>query len=90
MKGWLCSESESADFLEISVEKLRSVRRAGCGPAHHKTGKRIWYHVDDLVLWQDRENDLQTALSRLPHEYEPMSVGQIWGYPEDKGLVGCD
>ena len=90
MKGWLCSESEAADFLEISVDGLRSARRDDCGPRYCKDGNRIWYHVDDLASWQERENDFQQTLSRLPREYEPLTVGQLWGYPEDKRPIGCD
>jgi len=42
---------EAAEFLRLSPQTLNNMRTADRGPCYYKHGRRILYHIDELVSW---------------------------------------
>lgn len=42
---------EAAEYLRLNPRTLNNMRCAGKGPCFHKHGRRVLYHVDELVKW---------------------------------------
>jgi hypothetical protein len=52
---------ESAAFLKISPRTLEKYRVSGKGPAFSKLGKRVVYHIDDLIEWAESHKRTSTS-----------------------------
>lgn len=57
---WL-STQEVADYLNISIDTVRHWRYRGTGPAGHKAGRHIRYHVDDVDRWMREQATASVA-----------------------------
>ncbi len=42
---------EAAEYLRLNPRTLNNMRCAGKGPSFHKHGRRVLYHIDELVKW---------------------------------------
>lgn len=42
---------EAAEYLRLNPRTLNNMRSAGRGPCFHKHGRRVLYHIDELVKW---------------------------------------
>ncbi len=42
---------QAAAFLGLSSSTMNRYRVSGDGPAFHRFGKRVLYHMDDLDVW---------------------------------------
>ncbi len=42
---------EAAEYLRLNPRTLNNMRCAGKGPCFHKHGRRVLYHVDELIRW---------------------------------------
>lgn len=40
--------TEAAAYLRLSSASMRTFRSIGTGPAYHKVGRAVRYHVEDL------------------------------------------
>lgn len=42
---------EAAEYLRLNPRTLNNMRSSGKGPSFHKHGRRVLYHIDELILW---------------------------------------
>jgi hypothetical protein len=55
--GYDMREAEAADFLGISSRLLATLRRSGCGPHYVRWRRKVWYSLDELVLFYTLHKD---------------------------------
>lgn len=60
---------EAAVYLRLNPRTLNNMRSAGKGPSFHKHGRRVLYHIDELVRW----SSLTIKVMEAPVE-EPQGV----------------
>lgn len=64
----ILDERDAARYLGYRPITLRAWRREGRGPAYHRAGRSIRYHLDDLDAWL-RARRVETRDSRtLVHD----------------------
>jgi hypothetical protein len=51
---------EAARFVGLSIRTLEKHRIYGTGPRYSKLGGRVFYRVDDLQAWVDRDAKAST------------------------------
>ena len=54
-------QAEGAAFTKLSERTLEKLRVTGGGPADRKIGKRVIYHVDDLIAWVEARRRTSTS-----------------------------
>jgi hypothetical protein len=47
------SRNEAAEFLGVTAKHLRIQRAHHTGPEYLKKGRRVYYFVDDLLVWAE-------------------------------------
>ena len=45
----------AAEFLGLAVATLKKMRAARTGPAYEKHGRLVYYRLDDLRAWQEKQ-----------------------------------
>lgn len=48
-----CTVPEAAEFLRLNPRTLNNMRCAGRGPSFHKHGRKVLYHIDELIRWSN-------------------------------------
>lgn len=66
MDGWVLTKAEAAEFVDMPLAQFKRLCRDGYGPKSTADGG---YYVDDLVGWQEVNEDWGEVCARLPHEH---------------------
>lgn len=59
--GPFLTTRETARFLKLRSNTLEKMRVYGGGPQYRKHGRRVRYHIDDLIAWSDLRRKDSTA-----------------------------
>ncbi len=57
---------EAANYLRLNPRTLNNMRSAGKGPCFHKHGRRVLYHIDELVRWSSLTKKVMDAPIEKP------------------------
>jgi len=52
---------EAAHYLRLNPRTLNNMRSAGKGPCFHKHGRRVLYHIDELIRWSSSTKKVMEA-----------------------------
>lgn len=74
----LLRESDVAKILNISVVKIRLLRRFGGGPEFIRIGKAVRYRRDDIRRFIDSANSFETISGKVAPKREPITLSEIF------------
>jgi hypothetical protein len=58
--GYNMTAADAAEFLGISSRCLAALRRSGLGPSHVTWRRKVWYALEDLVLFSKLHSERLT------------------------------
>lgn len=74
----LLKENEVAKILNISVVKIRLLRRFGGGPDFIRIGKAVRYRRDDIRRFIDSATSYETISGKAAPKREPITLSEIF------------
>lgn len=61
--------TEAAEYLRLNPRTLNNMRSASKGPSFHKHGRRVLYHIDELVRWSSLTKKVMEEPSERPEKF---------------------
>lgn len=74
----LLRENEVAKILNLSVVKIRLLRRFGGGPEFIRIGKAVRYRMDDIRRFIDSATAFETISGKVAPKREPITLSEIF------------
>lgn len=74
----LLKENEVAKILNISVVKVRLLRRFGGGPDFIRIGKAVRYRTSDIRRFIDSATSYETISGKTAPKREPITLSEIF------------
>jgi len=74
----LLRENEVAKILNLSVVKIRLLRRFGGGPEFIRIGKAVRYRMDDIRRFIDSATAFETISGKIAPKREPITLSEIF------------
>lgn len=74
----LLRENEVAKILNLSVVKIRLLRRFGGGPEFIRIGKAVRYRMDDIRRFIDSATSFETISGKVAPKREPITLSEIF------------
>lgn len=79
----LLRENEVAKILNLSVVKIRLLRRFGGGPEFIRIGKAVRYRMDDIRRFIDSATAFETISGKVAPKREPITLSEIFSKESD-------
>lgn len=74
----LLRENEVAKILNLSVVKIRLLRRFGGGPEFIRIGKAVRYRMDDIRRFIDSATAFEAISGKVAPKREPITLSEIF------------
>lgn len=74
----LLRESDVAKILNISIVKVRLLRKFGGGPEFIRIGRAVRYRRDDIRRFIDSATSFETISGKVAPKREPITLSEIF------------